>query len=439
MRRVYAGGIAMNGYLMGRAGARAFTLIELLVVVAIIAILAAMLLPALSAAREKARRGACSGNLGQLSKSIEGYVSDFGGYYPAWCGYGLKADYSAGVYSSDPAYSNRVADQNGIYKDPRTGMWIGTSFRPPTYGASAWTLRTIAIGCRGFPDTSQVETTPRRRGELGQGPFGLGMLVVGGYLPDVRSLYCPSAAGTMVPDRKLWTGKNRGFPLANSIAAWQRAGGYTGQDLTHGDWSWNTRGSNAAQPEYLALTAVQCDYNYLDSPNAFCAPNWGATTTGIACTVAFTKPVVTIGESVPPFKTSRQLAGRALVSDSFSSAPTASNCTSVGFWSSLEDDNSWLGRGIYAHREGYNVLYGDYHVRWYGDAQQQLVWWGHKWTAQPNGWQYENPSRQIIYAGWGSYYNEPGGNADARLEARGVAHLFDMAAGVDLNVPDLSH
>ena len=65
-----------------RQGQLAFTLIELLVVIAIIAILAAMLLPALSKAKESGRRIFCLNNLTQLSVASKLYVDDNQGTYP---------------------------------------------------------------------------------------------------------------------------------------------------------------------------------------------------------------------------------------------------------------------------------------------------------------------------------------------------------------------
>lgn len=63
---------------------RSFTLIELLVVVSIIAILASLLLPALTAAREKAQSTQCINKLKQWGLAVAQYKDDNDGYYPGY-------------------------------------------------------------------------------------------------------------------------------------------------------------------------------------------------------------------------------------------------------------------------------------------------------------------------------------------------------------------
>lgn len=66
-----------------RSSRHAFTLVEMLVVLVIIGILAAILLPVFSQAREGARRTACASNLRQIGQALAMYVQDNNRFYPS--------------------------------------------------------------------------------------------------------------------------------------------------------------------------------------------------------------------------------------------------------------------------------------------------------------------------------------------------------------------
>lgn len=121
-----------------RKRSQGFTLIELLVVIAIIALLAAILTPALESAREQSRRTQCINNLKEIGNALRMYAQDWKGMLPTtlppkYNGTNTMYTPIGGVFGLGLIYKNHIKDSR-IFYCPSAKFYTING----TYGLQNW-------------------------------------------------------------------------------------------------------------------------------------------------------------------------------------------------------------------------------------------------------------------------------------------------------------